>query len=60
MVTRKLEKDTAKFNEMMVERNKIIDKLSLYDDELADMYLMEENIPDALLKQKIRKILLSK
>ena len=43
MVTRKLEKDTAKFNEMMVERNKIIDKLSLYDDELADMYLMEEN-----------------
>ena len=44
---------------MMVERNKIIDKLSLYDDELADMYLMEENIPDTLLKEKIRKILVS-
>jgi elongation factor G len=36
-------------------RDKMIDSLTMFDDEIAELYLMGEEIPEALLKKAMRK-----
>lgn len=42
-------------NECLVAREKMIDTVTMFDDEVAELFLAGEDIPEELLKKAIRK-----
>lgn len=52
--------DSARLSEAEEWREKIIDALSLYNDEIAELYLSGDEIPLELIKKQIRKSTLNR
>ena len=52
--------DSARLSEAEAWREKIIDALSLYNDEIAELYLSGDEIPLELIKKQIRKSTLNR